>query len=55
MLSHFDDILLGLTNNADTDAIYLDYAKAFDKVDHNLLLAKLRVYGFNKCLIKWIE
>ena len=55
MLSHFDDVLSSLTNNADTDAIYLDYAKAFDKVDHNLLIAKLRLYGFNKCLIKWIE
>ena len=34
MLSHFDDIMEGLTNNFDTDAIYLDYAKVFDKVDH---------------------
>ena len=55
MLSHFDDVFLGLTNNADTDAIYLDYAKAFDKVDHKLLLAKLKIYGFNDSLTKWIE
>ena len=55
MLSHFDDVFLGLMNNADTDAIYLDYAKAFDKVDHKLLLVKLKVYGFNDSLIKWIE
>ena len=55
MLSHFDDVLSGLKNNADTDAIYLDYAKAFDKVDHMLLLAKMKVYGFNDRLIKWIE
>ena len=31
MLSHFDDIMLGLLNGHDTDAIYLDFAKAFDK------------------------
>lgn len=55
LLSHFDDIMLGLTDGADTDAIYLDYAKAFDKVDHNLILSKLRRYGFNDQLIRWIE
>ena len=26
-----------LTKNADTDAIYLDFAKAFDKVDHRIV------------------
>jgi len=55
LLNHFDEILLGLLNNKDTDAIYLDYAKAFDKVDHRLLLLKLRRYGFGESLIKWIE
>ena len=55
MLSHFDDVLSGLTNNLDTDAIYLDYAKAFDKVDHNLLLKKLKLYGFCDSLVNWIE
>ena len=39
----------------DTDAIYLDYAKAFDKVDHDLLLKKLHRYGFHEQLIAWIE
>jgi hypothetical protein len=55
LLGHFDDIMLGLTEGIDTDAIYLDYAKAFDKVDHKLLLSKLQRYGFDNKLIKWIE
>ena len=55
MLDHFDEIMSGLTDNADTDAIYLDYAKAFDKVDHRLLLSKLHRYGFSLKLINWIE
>ena len=28
-----------------TDIIYLDFAKAFDSVDHQLLLQKLKSYG----------
>ena len=55
LLNHFDDIYEGLLAGADTDAIYLDYAKVFDKVDHQLLLKKLRRYGFNERLISWIE
>ena len=55
LLSHFDDIYEGLLAGADTDAIYLDFAKAFDKVDHQLLLKNLRRYGFNERLISWIE
>lgn len=55
LLSHFDDVLLGLLQGHDTDSIYLDYAKAFDKVDHNLLLEKLKIYGFPQQLIDWIS
>ena len=55
MLDHFDDIYEGFTRGEDTDSIYLDYAKAFDKVDLNLLVLKLRRYGFHNKLIDWIE
>ena len=54
LLSHFDDIISNLCNGADTDAIYLDFAKAFDKVDHQLLIKKLRRYQFSEHLIAWI-
>ena len=54
LLSHFDDVLSHLCNGADTDAIYLDFAKAFDKVDHQLLIKKLRRYHFSEHLIAWI-
>ena len=55
LLSHVDDIVQGLVKNADTDAIYLDFAKAFDKVDHRLLLLKMERMGFHRSLVKWIE
>ena len=36
------------------DAIYLDYAQAFDTVPHKRLLAKLSGYGIGEKLLKWI-
>ena len=55
LLDHIDDILSGLVENKDTDVIYLDYAKAFDKVDHQLLIQKLRIYGLHPDAIQWIS
>ena len=47
--------MTSLCEGADTDAIYLDYTKAFDKVDHQLLIKKLRRYRFSEHLISWIS
>ena len=35
--------------------IYLDFAKAFDTVDHRVLLAKLRLYGVKGQLFCWLK
>ena len=37
------------------DVIYLDFAKAFDKVDHEILLQKLKICGITGKLFSWIE
>ena len=55
LLHHFDDIIETLSNGDDMDAIYLDYAKAFDKVDHQILLSKLQLYDFHSKIIRRIE
>ena len=55
LLAHFERIFANLANGDDTDTIYLDYAKAFDKVDHQLLLKKMTLYGFPANIVKWIS
>ena len=55
LLKQYDDILLNLLNNEETDVIYLDFAKAFDKVDHNILIRKLQNIGITGKLCNWIN
>jgi len=55
LLKHYDYILNNYLNNTETDVIYLDYAKAFDKVDHNLLLKKMSFYGIKGELYTWLK
>ena len=55
LLKHYDTILNNYLNDTETDVIYLDCAKAFDKVDHKLLLKKLRYYGIGGKTYTWIE
>ena len=37
------------------DVIYLDFAKAFDKVPHQRLLLKLRAHGIGGNILRWIQ
>ena len=55
LLSHTSYILKSLSNGVDVDTIYVDYSKAFDKVDHRILLEKLKIYGIKNKYHKWIE
>ena len=50
-----DYLLENFLDNSETDVIYLDYAKAFDKVDHSILLNKIKAYGISGKLFEWIK
>ena len=45
LLKHIDDVIQSILNGNEHDVIYLDFAKAFDKVDHEILLQKLKICG----------
>ena len=55
LMDHYQQIVRILTEGSDVDVIYLDFAKAFDKVDHNILLLKLQKMGVNGSVLKWIK
>ena len=54
LLSHFDSMLADLESGACSDTVYLDFAKAFDKVDHGILHHKLRDLGIHDKVGNWI-
>ena len=42
-----------LDRNVQTDILFLDFAKAFDSVDHTILLTKLKSYGISSNMYNW--
>lgn len=43
-----------VSNRGQVDSVYFDLTKAFDKVDHALLVHKLKQYGFAPKLCEWV-
>lgn len=48
-------IMSAFSKRLQVDCIYLDFSKAFDRVNHSILLSKLAGYGIHGSLLKWIE
>ena len=55
LLSHYDKILSLLDSGANVDVIYLDFAKAFDKLDFSVTLTKLKRLGVSGKVGQWIQ
>ena len=54
LLAHYDNIIKLLEEGKDVDTIYLDFSKAFDKVDFAIVLRKLHKLGIRGKLGRWI-
>jgi len=50
-----NDLAKNIDSNLQTDVIFLDFAKAFDKVNHRSLLIKLYHYGIRGQNLVWIR
>jgi hypothetical protein len=55
LVEFFDYVSQLLDTGICADAIFLDFAKAFDKVPHNRLMEKIRALGINGEVANWIE
>ena len=55
LLELLEDVTKYIDDGHPVDIIYLDFAKAFDKVPHKLLIEKLRKKGIIGQLSDWIE
>ena len=55
LLQVLHEIGESLDKRIQTDILYLDFAKAFNKVDHQLLMKKLGRVGVGRNLLAWFE
>ena len=55
LLAYHDRILSLLEIGSNVDTVYLDFAKAFDKVDHQIVLKKLSILGVRGKILSWIK
>ena len=55
VLGLVDQIFQAFENNEFTTGIFIDLKKAFDTVDHQILLGKLEFYGIRGIPLTWIK
>jgi Reverse transcriptase (RNA-dependent DNA polymerase)/Endonuclease-reverse transcriptase len=53
LADHTEKLQRCVDRGSQTDVIYTDYAKAFDKIDHSILVNKLQTLGISGNLLTW--
>jgi hypothetical protein len=48
-------VIQNLDDGKETDVLIMDFSKAFDKVNHNLLIHMLKHFGIRGKVNNWIE
>ena len=54
LIIYLDELYSNFDDNVEQVLIYLDFAKAFDTVNHAVLLDKLALYGLGNIFLKLI-
>ena len=55
MLIHLDYIYNNLDRGDKAFTVYLDFSKAFDRVDHEILLKKFAIFGIGGNVLKLLK
>ena len=56
LLPFVNDVTLNLNNNVSTDIVYFDFAKAFDTVNHDIILNKLKYeFKIDGLMLKFLK
>jgi hypothetical protein len=48
-------ILQAWNDKLQTSGIFCDFAKAFDCINHEILISKLEYYGVHNCNLNWFK
>jgi hypothetical protein len=54
LLTFMENLSKRIDEGDEIEAVYLDLSKAFDTVNHRLLLRKLESYGFSASTVTWV-
>ncbi|CAM5073937.1 unnamed protein product, partial [Eretmochelys imbricata] len=55
LIAFYDEITGSVDEGKAVNVLFLDFSKAFDTVSHSILVSKLRKYGLDECIIRWVE
>ena len=55
LVHHYDQVTEHMENGKNIDIVYLDFSKAFDKLDFKVTLQKLQNIGITGKIHRWIE